>query len=93
MIHEASFSGLLRILFWILLILFIVRLVTRLALPVVVRKGQEHMRAQMEEAMRRQRAHTQPPKPEGSVTVEQPNNNKRGSGGDGEYVDFVEIKD
>ena len=92
MIHEASFSGILRILFWIFLISFIVRLVARLALPVVVRKSQEHMRNQMEEAMRRQRAQSSATRPEGSVTVEKPSS-KGTSSQDGDYVDFVEVKE
>jgi hypothetical protein len=92
MIHEASFSGILRILFWIILISFIVRLVARLALPVVVRKSQEQMRQQMEAAMRRQREQSQPPRPEGSVTVEKPSSKSRPTD-DGDYVDFVEVKE
>jgi hypothetical protein len=93
MIHEASFSGILRILFWIFLVSFIVRLVARLALPVVVNKGKEHLQKEMEAAMRRQREASQASRrPEGSVTVESSKSN-RGKQGDGEYVDFVEVKD
>jgi hypothetical protein len=87
MIHEASLSGILRIIFWILVISFIVRLVARLALPHVVRKANERMN----ENIRRQDEARRPARPEGHVTIENDAARKTKSGDD--YVDFVEIKD
>lgn len=87
MIHEASLSGILRIIFWILIISFIIRLIARLALPHVMRKADE----QMKENLRRQQEARRPARPEGHVTIENNNAGKTKSGDD--YVDFVEIKD
>lgn len=88
MVYEASFSGVLRILFWIFAIAFLIRLIANMALPHVMRKAEEKMR----ENARRYNENARPPRPEGQVTVE-----KGSKGGqnksDGDYVDFVEIKD
>ena len=86
MLYEASFSGILRIIFWILIISFLVRLVARLALPHVIKKAEQKMNEHM-----RTRGH-HPPRKEGEVTVEQ-KKEQRPSGQSGDYVDYVEIKD
>jgi hypothetical protein len=87
MLYEASLSGILRIIFWILVVSFIIRLVARLALPHVMRKADERMK----EHMRRQEEARRPQRPEGHVTIENNRSGKPGSGDD--YVDFVELKD
>ena len=88
MIYEASLSGILRIIFWILVISFVIRLVARMALPHVIRKAEEKMRERSREYGRSQ----QPPRSEGEITIEKGKNARAGSGG-GDYVDYVEIKD
>ncbi len=85
--YEASFSGILRIIFWILIISFIIRIVARLALPHVIRKADERMK----ENMHRQRESQRPQRPEGHVIIENNKTNKTKSGDD--YADFVELKD
>ncbi len=88
MIYEASFSGIIRIIFWIFAIGFIIRLIANMALPHVMRKAEERMR----ENARRFQENQQPQRSEGDVTIE----NKRrstSSGSNGDYVDYVEIKD
>lgn len=94
MIYEASFSGVVRIIFWFLVITFLIRLVARLAMPIVVQRSQEHMRKQAEAFMRQQQAQQEAARrrQEGDVTIERPSNDRR-KNNDGEYVDFVEIKD
>jgi len=88
MVYEASLSGIIRIIFWILVVSFIIRLVARLALPHVVRGAQERM----QEEMRRRQEAARPPRREGDIRVE---TDRRGKDNDqgGEYVDFVEIKE
>jgi hypothetical protein len=88
MVYEASLAGIIRIIFWILVISFIIRLVARMALPHVVRGAQERM----QEEMRRRQEAARPPRREGEVRVE---TDRRGKDHDqgGEYVDFVEIKE
>jgi hypothetical protein len=65
MIQEASFTGVIRIIFYIILISFIIRLIARIALPIVVKKAEEKMRNQADNFYRSQ----QPPRPEGDVKV------------------------
>jgi hypothetical protein len=87
----ASFSGLLRIIFWLLLISFLVRLVARLALPYVIRKASEKMNEQ-----HRSQHSSQPQRPPGDVRVETKPGQQKSNGpsdNDGEYVDFKEIKE
>ncbi|MFM7234996.1 MAG: hypothetical protein ACKO7B_15725 [Flavobacteriales bacterium] len=88
MVHEASLGGIIRILFWILVVSFIIRLVARLAIPYVVRGAQERM----QEQMRNQQRAREDRRREGEVRVE---SNKGGKGRKegGEYVDYVEIKE
>lgn len=88
MIYEASFSGVLRIIFWILVFSFIIRLIARMALPYVMKKAGE----QMQENIRRQQEAQRPSRREGDVIIE--SGKKRPSKDDsGEYTDYVEIKD
>lgn len=86
MIYEASLRGLFNFIFWLVAISFILRLIARLATPYVVRKAQEQMRNQMngqgtDHTQQRRRQ-------EGEVTVEKQPNRPQG-----EYTDYIEIKD
>jgi uncharacterized membrane protein len=78
----------LRIIFWILVVSFVIRLIARLAIPHVVRAAQERM----QEQMRNQQQAREERRPEGEVRVESHTNNKSKKN-DGEYVDYVEIKE
>jgi hypothetical protein len=84
---EASFSGLLRVIFWILLVSAAIRLIAYLATPYVVRKAEETLRSRMQN---QQGGHNQ--RKEGDVTVETPKKKVSTDKG-GDYVDYVEIKD
>lgn len=88
MIQEASISGVIKIIFYLILFSMIIRIIARLALPIVVKKAESKMREQAEEFQRR----NAPQRPEGDVKIEM---NKKGNSKsqDGEYVDYVEIKD
>jgi hypothetical protein len=88
MVYEASLAGIIRILLWILAISFIIRLVARIAIPYVVRGAQERMQEQMRNQQRAQEDRRR----EGEVRVES-NKSGKGRNDDGEYVDFVEIKE
>lgn len=88
MIMEASISGVIRIIFYLLLFSALFRLILRLAVPYVVKKSQENLRKQAENFYQQQ----QPQRPEGEVRVES-KVNKNSKSNDGEYVDYVEIKD
>ncbi len=86
---EASIGGVFRILFYILLFSFLVRLLARMAMPYVLRKGEEAMR---EQARRQHEAFHSQNRKEGEVTVEKETKNKSRKDND-DYVDFVEITD
>lgn len=88
MVYEASFSGILRILFWIFAIAFLIRLVANMALPHVIRKAEEKMR----DNARRNQDNARPSRPEGQVTVESAKRDSKDDQG-GDYVDYVEIKE
>lgn len=88
MVYEASFSGIIKILFWIFFISFLIRLIARMALPHVMRKAQERMNENARQFNERQ----QPIRPEGDVTIEKGKSSKGGSDG-GDYINYVEIKD
>lgn len=88
MIYEASLSGIIRIIFWLVLISFIIRLIARLATPYVVKKAEETMRQRAEQYRRQQ----QPQRREGEVTVEK-TTKTAGKSVSGDYVDYVEVKD
>jgi hypothetical protein len=88
MIMEASISGVFRIIFYILIFSTLLRLIARLAVPYVVKKSQENLRKQAENFYQQQ----QPQRPEGEVRVES-KANKNSKSNDGDYVDYVEIKD
>lgn len=85
---EASISGVFRIIFYILIFSALLRLIARLAVPYVVKKSQDNLRKQAEDFYRQQ----QPQRPEGEVRVET-KANANSKSNDGEYVDYVEIKD
>jgi hypothetical protein len=88
MVYEASLAGILRIIFWILVVSFVIRLIARLAIPHVVRAAQDRMQEQMRNQQRAQEDRRR----EGEVRVET-NNRDKGRNNDGEYVDYVEIKE
>ena len=88
MVYEASLGGVVKIILWILFISFIIRLVARLAIPHVVRGAQERMQEQMRNQQRAQEDRRR----EGEVRVES-NNRDKGRNDDGDYVDYVEIKE
>ena len=89
MVYEASLSGVLRIIFWIIVISFLVRLIARLALPYVMKKTEENMRQKMNDFQNSQR----PQRQEGDVSIQSGSAHKSNSSKDGEYVDYVEIKE
>ncbi len=89
MLYEASLSGVLRIIFWIIVVSFIIRLIARMALPYVMKKAQENMQQRMRDMHQQQR----PQRPEGDVSIHSASKNASHKSQEGEYVDFVEIKD
>ena len=88
MVYEASISGILRIILWIILISFIIRLIARLATPYVVKKAEETLRNRAAQFNQQ----NQPPRKEGEITIEKNKSNQKGTGS-GDYVDYVEVKD
>jgi hypothetical protein len=88
MVYEASLAGILRIIFWILVVSFVIRLIARLAIPHVVRAAQDRMQEQMRNQQRTQEDRRK----EGEIRVES-NNRDKGRNDDGDYVDYVEIKE
>lgn len=87
--HEASLTGVIRIILWILVISFLIRLIARMALPIVVKNAEQNMRKKAEEYYRK----NQPTRREGDVTIENQDKNKTDKNSEGDYVDYVEIKD
>jgi hypothetical protein len=88
MVYEASLAGILRIIFWILVVSFVIRLIARLAIPHVVRAAQDRMQEQLRNQQRAQEDRRK----EGEIRVESSNRDK-GRRDDGDYVDYVEIKE
>lgn len=89
MIYEASISGILRIIFWIIAISFLLRLIARLLLPYAVKKAEENMRQKMNDFQNSQR----PQRQDGDVSIQNGGKTHHQSTKEGEYVDYVEIKD
>ncbi|MEY3399524.1 MAG: hypothetical protein RL220_2118 [Bacteroidota bacterium] len=84
MIQEASIGGVIKIIFYILVVSAVIRFVAYLATPYVVRRAEEELKSRMRQ--------NQPPRKEGEVTI-QPNSKSSGKADDrGEYVDFEEVK-
>jgi len=88
-IIEASMIGIFRIILYVLLFTFIIRLVARLALPYVVKKASARMQDRMDE-MQRQRQNAE--RPEGHVTVEKKSTSSPTKKEDGDFVDYEEVK-
>jgi heme exporter protein D len=84
MYQMASLAGVLRIILWFFVIYFTIRLIIRIAAPVVIKKSQEALMREME----RQNAR----RSQQSTANSQQVNNKKNDP-EGEYVDFIEIKD
>ncbi len=89
MVYEASLSGVLRIIFWIIAISFVLRLIARLALPYVMKKAEENMRQKMNDFQNSQR----PQRQAGDVSIQNGGKSQSGNSNEGDYVDYVEIKD
>jgi hypothetical protein len=87
-IYQASLSGVLRIIFWLFVISFIIRLIARLALPIVVKKASQVMN----EKARQHSASQSAPRQEGEIRVEKMKATPPASD-QGDYVDFVEIRE
>lgn len=88
--EEASLSGVIRIIFYILLASFIIRLIARLALPIVLRKGEQAMRERAAEFYARKQQEEF--RKEGEIRVEKKPESGSSKKDEGDYVDFVEIK-
>ena len=87
MYQEASLQGIFKIIFWFFVISFLIRLIGRMLLPYLVRKGEQNLRDRMSKMQEQQK----PLRPEGHVTIE--TNKGTNSNSNGDYVDYVEIKD
>lgn len=85
--YESSLAGVFRIIFWLVLISLLVRVVARLAIPLVVRHSSEQLRKTMENTHRNNQ------RSEGTVTVENKKSSLTSSAEKSEYVDFVEMKE
>ncbi|MEN9347621.1 MAG: DUF4834 family protein [Flavobacteriales bacterium] len=91
-IEEASVSGLLRTLFYFFLGYMIIKLIARLALPYVISKGEEAMRQRAAQFYENQHKQSAEQRREGEVRVEQKQSAQSKYKDEGDYVDFVEIK-
>ena len=91
-IEEASVSGLLRTLFYFFLGYMIIKLIARLALPYVISKGEEAMRQRAAQFYENQHKQSAEQRREGEVRVEQKQSGQSKYKDEGDYVDFVEIK-
>lgn len=78
MIHEASLPGLIKVILWLLFISAIARFFIRMTAQYAVNKVNEEVKKKNRQ--------------EGDVTV-QGNTKKTSKEVDGDYVDFIEIKD
>lgn len=79
-----------KTLFFIVLIYYGIKLVTRFILPILVDKGMKNMQQKMQNQQRQSQRSTRPP---GEVTIEyNKNSGKVNNNVKGEYVDFEEVE-
>lgn len=101
MIYEASFTGLVRTIIIIVLAVMVIRLISRVVLPWLLKylgkkaseKAADHMRNQYQQ---RRDSGGRVIKDDGNVRVEYLNKksgNKNSGDDDGEYVDYEEVED
>ena len=83
--------GLLRTIFFIVVVYFILKLFTRYVLPLILENKIRQMQRNRNGSNQK---HNQPREREGDVTIDYGNQNSRNSQNknDGEYVDFEEIE-
>jgi len=85
--QEASFAGLLNILFYIFLIYNVFKILFRLLFPIVIHKTMQNM----EERFRQQQAAHEPKTKTGETIIDKKPSQKSKVKEDGEYIDFEEI--
>ncbi len=82
--------NLVRTIFVIAIIYFVIRLFSRYILPYLIHKGVKNMQEKMKEQNREQQRQG---RREGDVTIERNQRNQSGkSSQEGEYVDFEEVE-
>lgn len=90
MIYEASIGGVFRIILWIIVISLLIRFIARLTAPIIIRKVQDEMKQKMNEHFESR----QPKRSEGDVSINSSSSHSHiKKNHEGEYVDYVEIKD
>ncbi len=98
--HMAEFSGFLRTVLTILIVIYALRFLGKLLAPWMMRKAQSKIQNMAEDQMRKQGFDMngkQQQRPEGSITVENVKSKKSNSttktSSDDDYVDFVEVSE
>lgn len=84
--------GLLKTIFFLITFYYLFKIIGRLLLPYVMKKGMERMQQQQQNAATNYRQQSQ--QREGKVTVQRKAQKKSGvvDDNEGEYVDFEEVK-
>lgn len=82
-------TNLLKTLFIIVIIFYLIKIIARYVLPLLVQRGMKSMQQKMQDQFGGQQ---QPSRREGDVTVERKRNGRPGNRPhDGEYIDFEEV--
>ena len=93
MLHEASATGLVRMILIILLIYFGIKIISRLLSPFLIKyvskKAEQRFGEQFGQFQKR--THKEKPKKEGEVTIDKIPNTKTSNKDVGDYVDYEEI--
>jgi len=81
--------GLLKFIFWFLVIYYLIKTFARLLAPILIKRFANKMQDRFNQQYQNQ---PREPQEEGKVTLEKTNNStKKRSDGVGEYVDFEEV--
>ena len=92
MIYSLSVVGVLRTILWILAVYFIVKIISRLVTPFLVRYASKKMEQKFGQSFNN--SNQQPKQREGETTIDKmPHQKKSSNKNVGEYVDFEEIDD
>lgn len=93
MIYTLSAVGLARMLLWIIGIYFVIKILTRLFAPFLIRFAAKKMEKKFGEQFGGFQKQQQPPKQKEGETVidKMPNTNKSSNKNVGEYIDFEEV--
>jgi hypothetical protein len=88
-------AGLVKFLFWFFLISYLLKILTRIFAPILLKRFANKMQDRFQQQYGQQHQNTKnPPQEEGKVTLEKTNTSTKTKSDDvGDYVDFEEVEE